>query len=73
MKALPILLIDIYQLLFSPLLHSLFGVNRFCRFVPSCSEYARQMITKRGLITGLYLSLLRLIACQPFFNPRANQ
>ena len=35
-------LIRVYQYLFRPL----FGAN--CRFFPSCSDYAREAVTKHG-------------------------
>ena len=37
-----------------------------CRFSPSCSEYALVAISEWGPLKGLWLSLKRLIKCQPF-------
>lgn len=40
----------------------------YCRFHPTCSEYAVQAIGKYGLIRGLLKSLNRLLRCHPW-NP----
>lgn len=37
-----------------------------CRFYPSCSVYAIEAISSFGLIEGGYLTLKRLLKCQPF-------
>lgn len=37
-----------------------------CRFVPTCSEYAREAILKHGLVAGSGLALRRLLRCHPF-------
>ncbi|MBR7142593.1 MAG: membrane protein insertion efficiency factor YidD [Clostridia bacterium] len=37
-----------------------------CRFVPTCSEYALQAITKYGAWKGAWLALRRLLRCHPF-------
>ncbi len=49
-----------YQLLLSPLL----GCN--CRFTPSCSHYAMQAVDAHGALKGSWLTLKRLLRCQPF-------
>lgn len=49
-----------YQYLISPVLPP------SCRFVPSCSEYARQALLSRGLALGLWLAGRRLLRCHPF-------
>jgi putative membrane protein insertion efficiency factor len=36
-----------------------------CRYVPTCSEYARQAITRHGVIRGLGLAAWRLLRCHP--------
>lgn len=38
----------------------------FCRFYPSCSEYASRAIKKYGVLKGLILSIRRLLRCHPF-------
>ncbi len=55
-----ILPILFYQRCISPFL----GNN--CRFYPSCSEYAKQAILKRGILMGLFLAIKRLLRCHPF-------
>lgn len=37
-----------------------------CRFHPSCSEYMRQAIRKRGVLKGILLGLRRLACCHPW-------
>lgn len=37
-----------------------------CRFEPTCSVYMYQAIEKKGVLTGLYLGLRRLLRCHPF-------
>lgn len=49
-----------YQRWVSPLL------PRRCRFWPSCSEYARIAIARRGLARGGLLAARRLLRCHPF-------
>ena len=51
--------IRLYQLI-SPA----FGPH--CRFVPSCSDYARQAIARYGVLRGGVYSVRRLLRCQPF-------
>ena len=50
----------LYQWLISPLL------GPSCRFHPTCSHYAIEAIEKHGVFKGGYLSVRRLIKCQPF-------
>lgn len=38
-----------------------------CRYWPSCSEYARLAIARRGLLRGAAAALARLFRCQPLF------
>ena len=68
MKKLSIAIIDIYQKVFSSVLHQLTGVKDACRFSPTCSEYAKISISEKGVIKGSYLSIVRLLKCQPFYN-----
>lgn len=37
-----------------------------CRFYPSCSQYAKIAIEKKGAGRGLWMSLVRLAKCHPF-------
>ena len=36
-----------------------------CRYVPSCSEYARQAVLSHGAARGAWLALARLLRCHP--------
>lgn len=54
-------LIKIYQIIFARMLYP----NR-CRFHPSCSNYAIEAIQKKGLITGIIMTIWRLLRCNPF-------
>lgn len=68
MKKLLLWLIVVYQKTLS-LDHGLVGnviPIRFCRFYPSCSEYARQAIGRFGAFRGGYLALHRLLRCHPW-------
>ena len=38
----------------------------YCRFHPTCSEYAIQSLERHGLLKGLWKSLLRLLRCHPW-------
>ncbi len=37
-----------------------------CRYVPTCSEYAMQAITKHGPLLGTWLALKRILRCHPW-------
>ena len=45
----------------------------FCRFYPSCSEYAYQAIEKHGIIKGIGLAGRRLLKCHPWSPPRIDK
>jgi hypothetical protein len=42
---------------------------RTCRFVPTCSEYAYEAVSRYGIIKGLYLGLKRILRCHPGTKP----
>jgi len=52
-------LILLYQRLLSPLLPPT------CRFVPSCSNYACEILQRKALIPGLFLIARRILRCHP--------
>jgi putative membrane protein insertion efficiency factor len=60
MRTLAMGLIRGYQLVLSPFLPPT------CRFYPSCSHYGLQALELHGLFKGCWLTLLRLLRCQPF-------
>jgi uncharacterized protein len=37
-----------------------------CRFVPTCSEYAREAIERHGAVRGSLMGVRRLLKCHPF-------
>lgn len=38
----------------------------FCRFHPTCSEYARQALLAHGTARGLFYASRRIIRCHPW-------
>lgn len=62
MKHLMIALIKFYQKNISPLL----GSN--CRYLPTCSDYSVQAFEKYGFFKGFYLSVFRILRCNPLFK-----
>jgi uncharacterized protein len=52
-------LLAAYKLLISPLFHG------SCRFLPSCSDYAREAVTRHGALRGSWLAARRLARCHP--------
>jgi hypothetical protein len=55
-------LIGFYQYLISPL------TPPTCRFTPTCSQYACEVIAKHGVLRGTWLTLKRVLRCNPW-NP----
>ena len=55
-----LLLISAYRSWISPLL------GPRCRFIPSCSAYAAEAITRHGAWRGAFLAIHRLSRCHPF-------
>ncbi len=68
-KKAAITLIDIYQVFITTILKSILGTNRFCRFNETCSAYTKRAIMENGIMKGVGLGLIRLLKCQPFYNP----
>ena len=62
MKKLLLSLIRFYQKHISP------AFPARCRFSPTCSRYAYEAITKYGAIKGGYLTVRRLLRCNPFYK-----
>lgn len=59
-RALLIRIIKLYQYLISPLMAPA------CRFTPSCSQYSIEVLAKHGVFRGSWLSLKRLLRCNPW-------
>jgi hypothetical protein len=59
-KFLIIKIIKAYQYLISPLF------TPSCRFTPSCSQYTLEVIEKHGAIRGSWLSVKRILRCNPW-------
>ncbi len=61
-------LIRVYQktLSFDHGVFKFFYPNGFCRFNPTCSEYAIQALEKYGFIRGGFKALWRVLRCNPF-------
>jgi putative membrane protein insertion efficiency factor len=59
LRKMALLLIRFYQAAVSP------HFPPSCRYVPNCSEYARQALEKYGFRRGLCLSLKRILRCHP--------
>jgi hypothetical protein len=68
MKKTAVTIINIYQAVISTTLKNLLGINKFCRFSTTCSEYAKQSILQKGIVKGSYLSVVRVLKCQPFYK-----
>jgi len=49
-----------YKLTLSPL------IGRQCRFAPSCSEYATEVLVTHGPLRGGWLAARRLCRCNPW-------
>jgi putative membrane protein insertion efficiency factor len=51
--------ISAYQILISPLYHPC------CRFIPTCSEYAKEAVLVHGPCKGAWLAMKRIARCHP--------
>jgi putative membrane protein insertion efficiency factor len=57
-----VLAIKGYRLFVSPLLPNA------CRYTPTCSQYAIEALSKHGLLGGIYLTIKRIISCNPWWG-----
>jgi putative membrane protein insertion efficiency factor len=54
-----LVLITVYRSLGSP------WYAGSCRYVPSCSDYAREAIVEHGAVRGAWLAMRRVARCNP--------
>lgn len=54
-----LIVLRVYKGVFSPLYAG------SCRFLPSCSDYAVEAVTRFGVVRGTWLTLRRLARCHP--------
>jgi uncharacterized protein len=59
-QRLALALLTVYKGIFAP------QFAGSCRFMPSCSEYARVAVEQHGVIRGSWLAVRRLARCHPF-------
>lgn len=59
-KRLLLALFRFYQVVISPL------KPPTCRFHPTCSHYGIEAVSKHGALKGGWLTLIRIMKCQPF-------
>lgn len=55
-----IFIVRLYQKFISPF------KRPCCRFYPTCSQYSIQAFKKHGLIKGAFLTIRRLLRCNPY-------
>ena len=65
MKKIAIKSISVYQKYLSILLKMGLGTNHFCRYNPTCSDYAKSAIVQYGALKGGLMATLRILSCQP--------
>lgn len=58
--ALLIIPVKLYQWFLSPFL----GAS--CRYTPTCSAYTIEALKKHGPVKGLWLSIKRILSCNPW-------
>lgn len=59
MKHILIFFVNIYQKIPGPW-------HNMCRHVPTCSNYAKEAISKHGALVGSILSIKRIMRCNPW-------
>jgi len=60
MRSILISMIGVYRLL-SPTFK-----GPTCRYIPTCSEYGIEAISRHGVVKGILLILGRILRCHPF-------
>ncbi|HLC75884.1 MAG TPA: membrane protein insertion efficiency factor YidD [Candidatus Peribacterales bacterium] len=67
-RTIAIIIVKIYQQTFSPdhgILKTFYPYG-FCRLHPTCSEYAKEMLERKGFIVGLLYTFGRMFHCAPW-------
>ncbi|MBP6884638.1 MAG: membrane protein insertion efficiency factor YidD [Candidatus Pacebacteria bacterium] len=63
-------ILNFYQKVLSPargfIPRALGRTRETCIFYPSCSEYGKEAFLVHGSLKGLYLTIHRVLRCQPF-------
>jgi uncharacterized protein len=59
-RALVIAPITVYRVVVSP------AIPRRCKYEPTCSRYAAEVIRDYGILRGLVLAAWRLLRCNPW-------
>ncbi len=59
MKKITIWLINVYQKI--PM-----KSHNSCVFIPTCSEYTKEAISKYGIFKGIFLGIKRIMKCHPW-------
>ena len=57
-----ILIINFYQNFISVIFKNILGIDRMCKFSPTCAEYTKQMVKKHGFF-GILLGAKRIGGC----------
>ncbi len=66
MKHILIFMIKAYEKIIAPAVRGILSGGGSCRFEQTCSQYSVKAISKYGALRGGYLSVKRILACQPF-------
>lgn len=70
-RRLLIVLLTAYQQTLSPDHGPLKGLYPYgyCRHEPTCSQYGKEVLEKRGVVIGLILLIGRVLTCHPWKKP----